>query len=171
MIAIIWEGIWMSVFVFGVGYGLYHYAFKMELQNDKDEVLDEDLEKTIKNKNDKYDTGNHFVDKWLEFGGGYYGTMALVKFIFLELGEIKEFVQEWPGLTAFIDSLGIDTIVRFFVEQFMNFLWAVMWIVDYLKNYHISEVAVFVGITWVTHEAARKYARFRLSHRETMGAE
>ena len=45
MLEIIWDAIWMSFFVFGIGYGLYYYAFKLGIQNDKDEVLDEDLGK------------------------------------------------------------------------------------------------------------------------------
>lgn len=142
-----------------VGFGLHYYAFKNGIADENDEVHTDSLKKQSDLEDDDYKTGNGFLDKWLEFGGGYYGCMALIKFIFLEIAEIGEFIADWQGLDNFINAIDIPMIVNFFVEQFLNFIFASIWPVNYLQEYSIYECAVFVGVTYLVYKATGKLAR------------
>ncbi len=163
MLDLVWEITYMSAFVFGIGYGLHYVAYLKGLGNKHDVVKPENLKKRVKQKNGKLKTGNSFLDKWLEFGGGYYGSIALIHLIFIELAQIKEFIADWPGGTEFINGLGINTLVTFFIEQIMNFVAAISWPVDYLGRYSIAQIAIFIGITYLAYQVSRKIARTQVN--------
>ena len=97
----------------------------------------------------------------MSFCGGYYGTVAFVELIFIELNQFKNFVSNFPGVSEFIDSLGIDFLIAFFIDQIMNFVAAIIWPTNYLGKYSIFEIALFVGATWLIYEQARKRALVR----------
>ena len=159
MFVLAWEILYMGTFIFGISFCLHYLAYHRDIADEFDVVKTKSLKKDKTGKKRDYKTGNTLLDKWLDFGGGYYGIVALLHLVFIELAQIKEFISGWQGLSAFIDDLGIGTIVNFFVEQFMNFVAAICWPVDYLSRFSIFEIAVFIAITYVVHEMARKLAR------------
>lgn len=157
----------MSVFVFWAGYLLHKVAYKKGIADENDLVKTKALKKDSEGKKREYKTGNTAVDKWLDFGGGYYGIVALIKLIFIELEQIGEFIMNWPGMNEFINDLGIGTIINFFVEQFRNFVAAITWPVDYLGRYEILEIAIFIGVTYYAYNYSRKLARAKLNESQS----
>lgn len=137
------------------------FDIEKELDLDVEAELEEDLAQfdhdKVKSKYSRGD-GNTFLDKWMDFGGGYYGTVAFVELVFIELGQFKNFIVNFPGVSTFVDSLGIDFLVAFFVEQMMNFVAAIIWPTDYIAKFSILHVAIFIGVTWLLYEQARKFA-------------
>lgn len=148
----------------GVGYTLHYYAFKNGIADENDIVDTQALKKQAQANKQKYKTGNGFLDKWLDFGGGYYGSVAMIKLIFIELGQIAGFISNWQGLDNFIDDIGIGMLINFFVEQIQNFVAAIIWPVDYLNEYSILQCGIFVAITYFVYEVSRRLARENLNH-------
>lgn len=156
---LIWEIGYTSLFIFGISYGLHSIAYRRGIGDAYGVVSAKKLHTEVNGKKQRFKSGNSFIDKWLSFGGGYYGIMAFVQFVFIELGQIKSFINDWDGLAVFIDSLGINTIVSFILEQFQNFVAAIVWPVDILAQYSLLEIAVYLFVTYVVYEASRHYAR------------
>lgn len=153
----------VSALVFIIGYGLHYFAYLRGLANEDDVVQSSYLEKTVNGKKQKYKSGNTFIDKWLDFGGGYYGVVAVVTLLFIEIGELRQFISEWQDLDTFVQSLGIGWLINFFIEQFMNFISAAIWIVHYIGDYSAVQVAIFIGATYAAYNIARKLARVQVN--------
>ncbi|MBE1299242.1 MAG: hypothetical protein GJ680_04970 [Alteromonadaceae bacterium] len=158
-----WETVYMSACVFAIGYGLHYFAYLRGLANEDDVVQSSYLEKTVDGKKQKYKSGNTFIDKWLDFGGGYYGVVAVVTLLFIEIGELRQFIADWQDLDTFIQSLGIGWLINFFIEQFMNFISAAIWIVHYIGDYSAFQVGIFIGATYVAYNISRKLARAQVN--------
>jgi len=156
---LIWETLYMSLFVFAASYGLHYLAYQRGLNDENDEVT----KATIKSNEDNTRIGklfsNPLVNKWLDFGGGYYGIVALVKLVFIEIGQVQSFFESWKGTGQFIDSIGFNLLVAFFVEQIQNFVAAIIWPTDYLSRFSILECAVFIAVTYGVYNGAKRLAK------------
>ena len=159
---LVWEAFHMGICAIGVGYGLHYYAYKRGMQDEFDVVNTKALKKDASGKKKDYKTGNGFLDKWLDFGGGYYGVIAMIKLIFIELEQIKDFIADWQGLSHFIGEIGIAMLVNFFIEQIMNFVAAISWPADYFGRFSFEQVAIFFVVTYVCYNVSRKLARNKI---------
>lgn len=156
MLALIWEVFYMGTSILIASFALHFFAYKkgwgddeIKRNSDKDEYFDHDRKSILTNP---------FINKWLGFGGGYYGIVAFVKLVFIEFGQFTAFVKEWQGMEEFADSLGLGTLIGFFVEQMQNFISAIIWPTYYLRTYSIFECAIFVIATYFIYECSKKLA-------------
>lgn len=69
--------------------------------------------------------------KWMKFGGGFYGVVALFTYALVELGEIRDFLLNFSDL--FRASL-VSMIVQFFIESIKNFITAIAWPAYWLRR-------------------------------------
>ena len=66
-------------------------------------------------------------EKWMRFGGNFYGTMIFITWLHIELIEVFDFIttMTWP------DSLGIGEVLGFIISviiaTIVNFIRAVIW--------------------------------------------
>ena len=69
---------------------------------------------------------------WRKHGGGYYALLAVGTFVYLEVQSVIESVSEAEGLSDFIRSEIIETIVTLGIATFLNTffagIWPFMWI-------------------------------------------
>ena len=163
MLELIWHLSYMSVLVFVLGYFLHYHAFKHGLADDNDKVKTDALKKGPDGEEKDYKTGNGFLDKWLDFGGGYYGIIAFIHLIFIEFNEVKEFVLGWTGLDEFLQELSFNTLVNIIIEQIMNFVYAISWPAQYFNKFNLMQIAIFIALTYVFYTLSRKLARSRLT--------
>ncbi len=95
MRALFWEILAMGSLIFLISYCLHLFAFHKGVGDEFSELKPaKDKDHPDYHKHQSL-AGNPFISKWFAFGGGYYGVVALVKLIFIEIGEIKELVQGW----------------------------------------------------------------------------
>lgn len=63
----------------------------------------------------------------IEFGGGFYGTVALATFLSLEANRIAEQFAEWQTPdNGWIRALVLE-LVDFSIDSIMNGIWAMIW--------------------------------------------
>jgi hypothetical protein len=95
--------------------------------------------KDKKKRKEKYRENDLALKKWLQFGGGFYGTAALYTFIVNEIADIARFtvkvlnVFNWRidwTLGAIINFL-VETFVDFIINSFQNFLAAILWSMEW----------------------------------------
>lgn len=157
----------MGAFVFMASYVLHFMAYKKGLHISDLSLIEDSGIDSYKVTDKTPKTGNTLVDKWIDMGGGYYGIVALIKLILIELGQFKDFVKNWPGLAEFIDQLGIGWLVSFLIDQVKNFVAAIIWPVDYLSNFNLIEIAIFIMLTYFLYAWSRDLARKRMQAQET----
>ena len=98
-------------------------------------------------------------NKWLAFGGGFYGVVALWTYIHVEVGEIRDFLYNLGGFFAMFSNISIDLIIDLIINSLMNFVWAIAW-----PGYWIG--AIESGDAWVWVIAA--YLGYRLGFKLAM---
>ena len=78
------------------------------------------------------------------FGSGFYGTMAVLTYILIEILEIWEFLVGMLSPSTWIDKLGLDLVIQFFVNSITNLVAAFVWF-STLPEY----VAIDNGFIWL----------------------
>lgn len=67
------------------------------------------------------------TSKWVEFGGGFYGLVAVLTYLIIEVQEVIELLSSEGGILEAIGQLGIGTLINFFIESLLNFITAITW--------------------------------------------
>lgn len=113
-------------------------------------------------------TKNPVHNKWLKFGGGFYGTVALYTFLIIEIREVIRFAQGYEGVEAAMAKLGnasfFDLAVNFFVNSLMNFIWAVAWPGFWAPKLHGAYVMVWFVIAYAGYWLGLNLARRNKLH-------
>ena len=118
----------------------------------------EALRKAQKSKNSRQRI-DPATNKWLRFGGGFYGLVALYTWILVESGEVVGFVS---GLGDIVFNLElrelVGLLVRLFIESIMNFVVAISWPVYWLREAKEPWLLLFVAYAgyWLGLQAAQR---------------
>jgi len=75
---------------------------------------------------------NPVHNKWLAFGGGFYGVIALLTYAVIELTEIRDFLRNFDGFFALLTDISIDHLIRLFINSMLNFFWSIGWPIYWL---------------------------------------
>lgn len=100
-----------------------------------------------KKKNDKkHVSDNRVLDKWLYFGGGFYGLMAFITYFYIEIGEILAFLGKLAAmkLSELWSQVSFDLLVDLFIEAIQNLIDAFVWF-----NYWDGEIIMKNGWYWL----------------------
>ena len=97
--------------------------------------------------------------KWLKFGGGFYGIVAMYTYVLVEWQELVSFVSGFGGFGAFIRNLGIDVIIRIFIEGLMNFVTAISWPLYWMGELGSGQIWVWLGVTYAGYWLGMKSAQ------------
>lgn len=115
--------------------------------------------KASKNKQSK---SRFFYDKWMWFGGGFYGLAGLWTFAVIETQQLIAFVLDFPGLGSLIDNGLISLIVNFLLNQLGNLLQGLLW----FSWWPAESIPIWIGIAylgyWVGIELARRQIAIRV---------
>jgi hypothetical protein len=166
MIGLISTTLVMSVYVFVAALVLYVWAYKKGIElpkSDNDDWDDDGWDDDLEIEEDaSSQTGNPLLKHWLDFGAGYYGTIAFVELMKIELKQAAEFISQWQGLDSVISEFSINAIVNLFVnimiEQYQNFVAAIIWPSTYLQKFTVFECGAFVLVTYGAYWAAKQIA-------------
>lgn len=111
----------------------------------------------------KEKSGSLLHDKWFSFGGGFYGLMAFITYVVIELGEIVDFFKNFTGIMDFIERISVSMIVDFIISSIMNFVAAMVWFTYWPDVLDIQSGWVWLGIAyfgyWLGIQMAQDYAR------------
>ncbi|MBL4659611.1 MAG: hypothetical protein JKY19_04590 [Alcanivoracaceae bacterium] len=121
------------------------------------------LKKELKNINLDENKQAHVVHnilhkKYLKFGGGFYGILAFITYIHVELYQVIDFINNFSSVQNFIQSIGFWMLINFFIEAIMNFITALMWPIYWYKFLPIGSFWVWVIVAILAHTVATRYA-------------
>jgi len=104
---------------------------------------------------------NPVHDKWLSFGGGFYGVVALLTYAVIELIEIRDWLYNFSGLLDFFRNISFGMLVQLLINSLMNFIWAIVWPVYWLDNINSHYPWVWLIAAYAGYWAGSRLA-FRL---------
>jgi len=107
---------------------------------------------------------NPVHNKWLSFGGGFYGVAGLLTYAVVELGEIRDFITQFDGFLSLISDITPGLFIGFVINSIMNFVvaiaWPAYWLSDIRSNYIwmwfvAAYAGYWAGIRFALHRATR----------------
>lgn len=100
-------------------------------------------------------------NKWMQFGGGFYGVVAFYTYVLIEIDEVWDF---FVGLANLFNENLVRLVIQFFIQSFMNFIAAVTWPVYWLSRVHNDQwlwvIAAYAGY-WLGAKAAFQFSQAR----------
>jgi len=73
-------------------------------------------------------------EKWLKFGGGFYGVVAFYTYALVEWREIADFIANFGGLLEMLRRIGIGAVIELLVNSIINFVAAIAWPVYWIRQ-------------------------------------
>lgn len=130
---------------------------------DEDFLSDDDYGDLL--TNDKKSTNNLLHKKWVNFGGGFYGLMALITFTVIEVRQVFNFLINFPGMDYLVDMLSINGFTSLVLDFVQNMIDAFLWF-NYWPDYiDIGNGWIWLGLTYSGYYFGRQFAEWRLRTR------
>ena len=102
-------------------------------------------------------------NKWLAFGGGFYGVVGLLTYAVVELSDLRDFVLGFESIWALISRFDLDLLVNLFVDAVRNFVVAITWPVYWLAEIQSSRIWLWFLLAYAGYWGGARVAlhRFR----------
>ena len=169
------NALWMAFLPLAIlTFVIAYYSYKngvISIHDEKDEwdFDDEDYDLGLNDddyaddsKGEKKVANNYLHSKWVSFGGGFYGLMALLTFTVIEVKEIIGFVQSIESWDALIALLSIDTLVDVIINSVTNMVAAFTWFFYWPKYIAMDNGWVWLGMAYAGYTVGRWIAKWRL---------
>jgi hypothetical protein len=91
---------------------------------------------------------NPVHNKWLAFGGGFYGVVALLTYAVVELGEIRDFIARYDGFFSMISQFSFNMLIEVIVNAFVNFIVAIAWPVYWMSDISGPYIWVWFAVAY-----------------------
>ncbi|MCH7507494.1 MAG: hypothetical protein IID60_09350 [Proteobacteria bacterium] len=101
---------------------------------------------------------NPVHNKWLSFGGGFYGVVALLTYAVVELGEIRDFITQFDGFLSFISDITVGLFIGLFIDSIMNFIVAIAWPVYWLSDIRSDHIWIWFVAAYAGYWAGTRFA-------------
>ncbi len=101
---------------------------------------------------------NPVFEKWLSFGGGFYGVVGLLTYAVVELGEISDFFNRFDGVSSLISDITPNLFIGLFINSITNFIVAIAWPVYWLRDIHSDHIWIWFVIAYAAYEAGTRLA-------------
>lgn len=159
----------VGVPVFLLGYFLISWALKtgrLPAYSDHNGLRKsvKSMQEAHKNKKKKAEANTEksvLLEKWLKFGGGFYGTTAFYTYIVVELGEVLSFIGRMLDPANWKISLTVDIIINFIINSIMNFVTAIAWVTYWPPAGGHKYIWIWLLVSFVAYTLAAHYARTR----------
>ncbi len=103
-------------------------------------------------------TMNPVHNKWLSFGGGFYGVVGLLTYAVVELGEIRDFITQFDGLFSLISDITLEIFIGFFINSIMNFVVAIAWPAYWLSDIRSDYIWIWFVMAYAGYWAGTRFA-------------
>jgi hypothetical protein len=97
--------------------------------------------------------GDLFHNKVTFFGGGFYGTMAVLTYVLIEAVEIWQFLVGLVDPSTWINKIGLDLIIEFLVNSFTNLVSAFVWFSTLPEYITIDNGFIWLGASYLGYLA------------------
>ncbi len=100
----------------------------------------------------------HVREVWESRGGGFYGFVAMLTFLYLEGANLVGDIASLPGLRPNLGGI-ISWLVQNFVQAILNVVWAAIWPVEWIKLFGVGVTSgALLGASYITYRLVRPTA-------------
>jgi len=156
--AVLFVGLPVGVF----SYVMMYYAYKNGYL-----TTDIAIEDAFKKQNQEYVSLSrknkkelrYFHSKWISFGGGFYGLVALLTFIIIEL---LQFTNFWLGVTGWHDVVALftlDSLINMFVDAIKNMVAAALWFTYWPDVFDTPNFIAWILVAYAGYRLGANYAK------------
>ncbi|MEM7019034.1 MAG: hypothetical protein AAF512_17040 [Pseudomonadota bacterium] len=117
-----------------ISFFMWYFAKQPLKQKDEDGKL----------KDPEGHAGTILHSKWTEFGGGFYGLMALITFIVIEGKQIYTFLAAATGADYFLEKINLFTPILIIIDSIKNAIIAFLWF-----TYWPDQIVMVNGWVWL----------------------
>lgn len=142
--------------LFVISFGMVYWALKRG-------YLTEAILANDEHEYDDTDVSNPLYQKWFMFGGGFYGLMAVITYIFVESNEIIGFVMQYPSLAAMIDQISVGAIIKLLIDSIMNLIVAATWFLYWPKQMVMGSGLLWLLVAYLGYRLGVTTARFQFA--------
>jgi hypothetical protein len=136
-------------------------AFKAEMKA---------MKKSAKKK--KARSRNPVHNKWMKFGGGFYGLVGIWTFLVVEVLEVYDFATGYRGMNGLVETLSttsfISLAVDFFINSIMNFVTAIAWPAYWPDVLSSENIWIWLFAAYGGYWIGMKIARGRTNTKKTL---
>lgn len=104
-------------------------------------------------------SNNYIHKKWLSFGGGYYGLLALLTLTYIEGLELYNLFLIRDQLPELLAALDRDSVLDIIQSQIMNIVDAAIWFQYWPDHIEMANGWVWLGISYGAYFAGHHIAR------------
>ena len=104
---------------------------------------------------------------WVEYGGGFYGLIAVLTLLWVEGHEIIDFLGDFDSLAEFFSSDIISSLISLMVNAIMNAVMAFAWPAYWLAEINSSHVWLWFVAAWLGYLGGKRLAESQYGHTET----
>ncbi len=108
------------------------------------------------NKKKEGGTANYMAEKWLWFGGGFYGLAALWTFAVIELLDIVRLILSPSTILDAFDNGLVSAVIQLAANQLSNLITAFVWFGYWGDDGILVWLAVAYAGYWIGVELARR---------------
>ena len=160
---VIWK---LALPVGGLSFLMVWTALRKGLLTETDDfkALSKELDSMSKLHKDKKKESpdvNPVHGKWLKFGGGFYGTVALYTYGLIEFHEIRQMIAGLGGFRGFIDAISISLFINMFIEALTNFIAAITWPLYWMREFGSENMWVWFVIAYAAYWGGMRLAQMR----------
>jgi len=110
--------------------------------------------------------------KWVTFGGGFYGLIALLTFIIIELTQLFNFLFSITSWQDIIVLFTLDSLIAMIVDSITNMVKAAIWFTYWPNKFNTENYIVWILIAYIGYRFAAKYAlRYTLDQQKAANSE
>jgi hypothetical protein len=149
-------------------FGLTWWALKKNYIAPVDNLksLELAVKKRAKDKKLKKE-GDHVHRKWLAFGGGFYGVVALLTWVVVEITEVVNFILQLGGVVELIRNLSFGLIINLLVGAIKNFVVAIAWPFYWLGEIQSDFIWVWFVVVYGAYWAGSRLALRKIGLQKT----
>lgn len=163
--ALFYAGMPVQIFTFLMVYYAYHKSYLTSDVNIRDVFKDKkNPDKKLSKANKKSLLFLH--SKWVTFGGGFYGLLALLTFIYIELEQTVQFLINVTGLQSFLNLLTFDAIFSMIIESFTNMIKALLWFSYWPDVFDMENIAIWFIAAYIGYRFGANLAQRYILHQE-----
>lgn len=143
-------------------YALVWWALRNNYLDGVDDIssMESEVKRLSKDKESK-PKGDLVHNKWLAFGGGFYGVVGVLTYAVVELGEIRDFLVQFSGIGDLLSSLSIGLFIGLIVDAFANFIVAIAWPIYWLSDIRSDYIWIWFPVAYLGYWTG---ARLALQH-------
>ena len=97
--------------------------------------------------------GDLFHNKITFFGGGFYGTMAVLTYTLIEAVEIWQFLVGLADPSTWINKIGFDLFIEFLLNSIINLVAALVWFNTLPEYIIINNGFIWLGASYLGYLA------------------